>query len=379
MTGGAVVAVVGGYGAVGRATVRLLQDWQVGRLRIGGRSVEAARQLISEELGGDGDAAAVDVWDPASLARFCAGCRVVVNCAGPSYRVLDRVALAALAAGADYVDPGGDAPVQRRLASLNLASRGRTAVLCAGLMPGLTGLLPRWLAGQGFTRATQLTAYVGLVDRLTPIGAAEYLLSLGGGHGESQAAWCSGSRVSRALAPLSEVELPFFPDRVNAHPYLSLEAERLACALGLDGVRWYNVFDGGGQMLTALSRLQGAMMGQADLDAAAAELAQAAELDLFGRAPYQLLVFQLDGEAGGRSLTRTVVLRGTDTYALTGSVTAMAVRELLDGHIAAGVHYAADALDPELVVAWLRGRASVIVFALLDSPAEAGAIEEGVL
>lgn len=32
----------------------------------------------------------VDLWQDRQLSAFCRGCTVVVNCAGPSYQVLDR-------------------------------------------------------------------------------------------------------------------------------------------------------------------------------------------------------------------------------------------------------------------------------------------------
>src|SRR5919108_258567 len=86
-----------------------------GPLRVGGRRLELAHELAGE-LGNGCEAAALDLDDDASLARFCDGCRVVLDCTGPSFRVLDRVARAALRAGADYVGAGGDEPAYEALA-----------------------------------------------------------------------------------------------------------------------------------------------------------------------------------------------------------------------------------------------------------------------
>jgi hypothetical protein len=378
MRGPSRVAVLGGYGAVGRATARLLGDLGVTEVRIGGRRLKDARAVVDQDLRGAGEAMAVDLWDIDSLAAFCASSRVVVNCAGPSYKVLDRVARAAFAAGADYVDPGGDTPVYRRLTSPDLPARGRAAVLNAGLMPGLTSILPRWLARQ-FSRPSALRAYVGVIDRLTPGSAAEYLLTLGGEHGEAQARWCNGSRISRALAPQSGVRLPFFPTVVNTYPYLSLETERLARTLKLETVDWYNVFDGGGHMLAALGRLQGAMNGSSDLDAAALQLCAAAELDLFGRQPYQVLLVLLDGEIGHTQQTRALVLCGTDTYELTGAVAAFATRMILDGRVPPGVRYAEAALPSDAVVEWLQKVPALATLETLDTGVDVDAVEEGEL
>lgn len=375
MTGEPVVALLGAYGAVGRVVARLLvQALPDAVIRVGGRDVGQARALVDDGLGRAGVAAQVDADDRASLAAFCAGARVVVNCAGPSYRILDRVALAAVAAGADYVDAGGDEPVYESLSARALGAR--RAVLNAGMMPGLTGLLPRWLAGPGFEPHGRLTGYVGTMDRLTPAGAAEYLLSLGNGHGMSQAAWRHGERAARALTPLTDVELPYFPGRVNAYPFLSTETERTARLLGLDELDWYTVYDGGTHMMNALSRLQGAMTGQSALAPAAAELTRAAALDMFGRDPYQLLVFELTGTVAGAQVARYAAVRGSDTYELTGLVAAMSTIAILTGQVPAGVHFATDVLDPDLVVDELRRLKAVTFVDHGDGPVPARAPDE---
>lgn len=373
-----MIGVIGGYGAVGRAAVRQLRHDFPGLLRIGGRDLARARAVVGEDLEGLGEALAVDVYDPDALARFCAGCRVVVHAGGASYQVLDRVADAAFAAGADYVDAGGDEPLYERLTERDLA--GRRALVTAGMMPGLTGLLPRWLAGmsgQAGMRPRRLTAYVGVMDRLTPAGAVDYLLSLAGRDGESQAVWLGGRAVTRGATPLLDVPLPFFPGLVSAYPYLGYEARRLGAQLGLDEVRWYSVFDGGNAMMATLSRLQGAMSGHGDLADAACQLSAAADLDLFGREPYQLMVQELLGDDDHAC---TVVVRSASTSVLTGTVLALATRQVLDGRVAPGAHFAAEGLVADELVAALRDTGAVRAFELFDGPmAGMAEVAEGVL
>jgi len=215
-----------------------------------------------------------------------------------------------------------------------------------------------------------------VMDRLTPAGATDYLLSLRDRDEESQAIWLDGRRVTRAATAIAETELPFFPGRVTAYPYLGYEGQRLAVELGLSEVRWHAVFDGGGTMMATLSRLQGAMSGESDLQVAAQELAAAAELDMFGKEPYQLMVFEMSTS----DTTRTLVVRSDDTSALTGTVLALAATQVLRKRVAAGVHFAAEGLDaPELVEA-LKQTGAVRAFELFDGAAtEVAAVEEGVL
>lgn len=372
------VGVIGAYGVVGRSAVRVLRDSGIGPLRLGGRHVDFARTLLEESPDDGDEARPIDVYDPEQLAAFCADCRVVVNCAGPSFQILERVAVAALAAGADYVDPGGDAVVARRLTDVDWTREGRTALLTAGMMPGLSGLLPRWLARDGFDRTSRLTAYVGGLGRLTRVGAADYLLSLGSGIGQPLAAWRNGGRVLRALQPLTDVALPFFPTGATAYPFLTPETERLALALGLADVSWYTVFEGD-HMRSTLGRLQSAIAGRGDLAAGAAELSRAADLDLFGREPYQTMVVELHGEAGGLPRHRTAVLRATDAHELTGAVTALATTAVIGGAVEPGVRFAAEALDAA-VMDRLRSTHAVTTLDLFDGACQTElAVEEGVL
>ncbi|MBA3780242.1 MAG: saccharopine dehydrogenase NADP-binding domain-containing protein [Nocardioides sp.] len=357
------IALLGAYGAVGEAALRAILDRRPETtVRLGGRDVSQAEALLDKQ-GLTGEAVGVDLDDGQSLAQFCRGARVVLNCAGPSYLVQDRVAWAAFAAGADYVDPGGDEPVFDALERPGTFTG--TAVLTAGMQPGLTGLLPHHLA-RSMTHPRSLTAYVGTMDRLTPAGAADYLLSMGGSYGEAQAAIRGGIRVERELEPRTDVALPYFTGRVDAYPYLSFESGQLAAAAGLERVDWFNVFEGGAHMMSCLGRLQGAMRGESDLAEAAEELTRAAALDLFGRSPFQLMLFEVSGTDNEAPATRSLALRAHDTYAVTGLTSALAVLDVLDGRIQPGVHFASDVLDAEDVLTQLRAEPAVTVLDLSD-------------
>jgi hypothetical protein len=371
------IAVLGGYGAVGEAALHALTQRLPGlTARIGGRQ-EAPAAALLDKLDIAGEVRAVDLRDGRSLAEFCRGARLVLNCAGPSYQVVDRVAWAAVAAGADYVDPGGDEPTSDALHRLGTFTG--TAVLTAGMQPGLTGLLPRHLA-RSMSDPHALTAYVGTMDRLTPAGAADYLLSLSGPYGSALAAIRNGIRAERALEPRTDIEPPYAGRRLDAYPYLSNESQALARDIGLSEVDWYNVFEGGAHMLACLGRLQGAMRGESGLVEAAAELSRAAALDLFGKEPFQYMLFEVAGRHHGMPATRSLVLTAKDTYALTGLVSALAALDVLDGRIEPGIHFAATVLDAGVALRALRASPAVTRIEVLDQPVLGPfRMEEGVL
>lgn len=370
------IGIVGASGTVGRSVLRHLRLAGAGPLRLGARGAEALQRLA----GAEESVVAFDLSDAAALQGFCAGCAVVVNAAGPTRHVMDRVARAALAAGADYVDAAGDEPVHARLATLPAAALGaRRLVLSAGIMPGLTALLPRALA-HGLDGPLRLTAQAGGLDRFTRTAAEDYVASLSNGHGAPLAAWRHQRRVPRALTPLHAAELPFFPRPVSAFPYLSQENERLAQALRLEDGAWYNVFEGP-HLRASFGRIQHLVATEGEA-AAVDALCRAATLDLAGQDPYQLLVCRLTGRIHGVEAARSLLLRTADGYALTGALAAFAALDLRDGTLPPGLHYAGEAMDPAATLARLRNSPAVAALQILDADPAAvrePAFEDGAL
>ncbi|MFR9722191.1 saccharopine dehydrogenase NADP-binding domain-containing protein [Streptomyces sp. MS19] len=339
-----LIAVLGGYGAVGATAVRRLAALGHRRLRVGGRSRDRAAALCAELPGAQ--PFAVDAEDPLALGEFCAGTQLVVNCAGPSYRLLDTVARAARAAGASYVDAAGDLPAHRALLAREDAGfGGRTALFSAGIMPGLTGLLPRLIAGAG----DRLDSYAGGAVRITPASALDILLAQGPDFGEPMASWRHGQAVPRSLAPRRGVQPAGFPEPVDAMPYLTTECARLAADLGLAELRAHAAYPSEA-IPTALA------MAWADdpryLPEHAAALTAAANADLRDRTPYYVLAFQTRTAHG---VVRSLTLRIGDPYHVSGLMAALAAHAVLAGRTPPGAHFTADVLDPGHVMEALRG------------------------
>ncbi|WP_042693426.1 saccharopine dehydrogenase NADP-binding domain-containing protein, partial [Azospirillum sp. B506] len=347
MTGEPTVGLLGGSGAVGRGVLRALAGTL--RLRVGGRDRKRVERAVMEAADGRGECHALDPLDGDALGRFCDGCDVVVNCAGPSCRLLDAVALAALAAGAHYVDPGGDDPLHRRIVHRDW--RGRSAVVSAGMLPGLSGLLPLDLVGE-FDSIDRLTGYAGGIERFSPAGAEDFLASLSDGFGWGGMCVRAGDLRPNPAPPVDPVRLPLSRAPAEARPYISAEFLRLCRRLGVDG-DWYNLFPGR-HTVDFLRRFQAGQAGAGrpeGVDAAAvAGLIGASALDVAGRSPEQLLVIEATGLRSGRPMVRSIALRAGSGAALTGCVAACAVLAVLEGTVPDGVHHAADSLPVRTVL-----------------------------
>ncbi|MGC0386037.1 saccharopine dehydrogenase NADP-binding domain-containing protein [Streptomyces sp. SAI-129] len=379
-----VIGVLGASGAVGRAAVRELRALGHTGLRLGGRTASALCAVAEEDPAGHDETVRADATAPDGLRAFTEGCDIVLNCVGPTYRLRATVASAALAAGAHCVDVAGDDPAAEDLLKDGDPARdGRTVVLSAGALPGLSSLLPRWLAGQGLDGATALTAYCGGLETCSPTVAHDLMLSLtsggadGAAYGEALAAVRGGRRVSRVLRTAEDTEHEAFPGRVAVQPYLSGESERLATVLGLDRLDWYNVHPGPA-VRALLNRLPGRLAAGDDPAQLADRLILAADLDLAGRRPYYVMDFALSGTASGRPATAGLTLRAASSYRLTAAVGALAVDAVLRGEAPAGVHFACDVLDPGTVVGHLRSHGAAD-FRLTGAAAGADQVEEGVL
>ncbi|MFJ4152714.1 saccharopine dehydrogenase NADP-binding domain-containing protein [Streptomyces galbus] len=378
-----VIGVLGASGAVGRAAVRELRALGHRGLRLGGRTASALSEVANENPDGHDEAVWADATAPDGLKAFTDGCDIVLNCVGPTYRLRATVAFAALNAGAHCVDVAGDDPAAEDLLKGGDPVRDdRTVVLSAGALPGLSSLLPCWLAGQGLDGVTALTAYCGGLEPCSPTVAHDLMLSLSSGgadgapYGEALAAVRGGRRVPRALRTDEDTVHPAFPGRVAVQPYLSGESERLAGDLGVDRLDWYNVHPGPA-VRALLNLLPGRLAAGEDPDRLAKRLILAADLDLAGRTPYYVMDFAMWGTASGAPATAGATLRTASSYRLTAAVGALAVDAVLRGGVPAGVHFACDVLDPGTVVRHLRSH-GVADLRLTGMAADAEQ-EEGVL
>lgn len=353
-----LIGVVGARGDVGLATVQALLALGLQHLRLGGRDAMAGSRCLTE-LHHQWPAAhlqwqTVDFEDASSLARFAQGCEVLVNCAGPAWRLAGRCAQAAMDAMAHFVDaadtlhPPAPGP-------------GRCMVLGAGLQPGLTGLLPRWLAERGFTQVHALTSYFGLRDHFTLVAADDFLQGATDGSSEPLAAWRNG-RSPRALARRREARLPCFQGAVQVLPYLNHEGERLARQLGLADGQWFSVIEDG-HVLKALDLAHGQPRAEA-----AQRLRQASLLDLGGQAPFVTLLVQLDGHLQGQPITRSVLLGGAGNAALTGAMAAASTLSVVRNELPAGRHHAAQVLPAALTLERLQRTSAIRALTCIDLP-----------
>jgi hypothetical protein len=141
------VVVFGAPGVIGRRVCVELAKQAEAPLVIAGRRAAALGEL-ARTLPVAGVHVA-DAGDPAALAQAFAGAKVVINAAGPLRDTASPVLTAALAAGAHYVDVGGEQAVLAAIAERHDAAvrkAGRVALPGAGVDCALGDLAAAWAA-----------------------------------------------------------------------------------------------------------------------------------------------------------------------------------------------------------------------------------------
>jgi saccharopine dehydrogenase (NAD+, L-lysine-forming) len=218
----------------------LAEDREVSEIAIAGRDVAVAKR-VAAEVGRKAMAVEADAIDEARLRMLIEPYDLVVNTAGPDFRVALPAIRAAIAARTDYCDIAADAPSTEAALSLggNAKEAGVTALTGIGHMPGESNLLVRHASSQlDSVEAARFCVWF----RLTPttykvMGDPEEMRASGRVSASWQTiiAWVAGRvRMYREgqwvevdpLAPTTEVSLPG-GTIVSAYPVASSEAVTL--------------------------------------------------------------------------------------------------------------------------------------------------------
>ncbi|MEM7482780.1 MAG: saccharopine dehydrogenase NADP-binding domain-containing protein [Acidobacteriota bacterium] len=352
-----VVSIVGGYGATGEVVATELLRLTDCAIRIGGRDRGRAEGL-SARLGPRVSGHRMDVFEP-SLAAFCAGASVVVNCAGPTARIGPRVAEAAFDQGAHMVDPGGYESVHDAFAGRRdeLVRRGLTGLISAGWIPGLSEVFPRYmhtLASQRLVTFDSLELIYGDASAWSTTGTLDQVEHIRRNLFRASGLYRGGRWRRGGLGAASIARLPapwgrqlavlhLFPELrgfAESHP----QYRRLRSRATLLGVR------------TLLTMTAVALVGDRRRRRAVRWLQTAfrREAERYGNGG--LLTVTIAGrDRSGAPAGCRGLLHDSRHYWLTGVVPAVATAQLLDGTIRAqGVRYLGDAVEPNRFLAQLE-------------------------
>lgn len=325
------IGILGGYGETGRHTVAHLLANTTHSILIGGRSEEAARSLSS----GSGERVRMqktDIFDPLSLDAFCESCDLVINCAGPSALIFDRVARAALGRGIHYIDPTANTELYKTYENRDkeIRDKGVTFIFYAGLNPGISGVYPLHLADTWFDTVSSLDFFQVGRGPISFNSAYDLVASMNDGSTEGMVYWEEGI-IKKGISPLQNHLLPAPVGRADVYPVLSHEHQRVAEDKDIPVVRAYSAYNGK-HTATAMFSIQVLKQNKTggQLKASTRKFMEAADKDMEELDPCFVMHLVMTGTLKAQPKKVISTLRVEDGYRTMGQVLAFSAEQILN-------------------------------------------------
>lgn len=229
------IGIIGGTGTIGAVIVEQLARLKAcPPLLIGSRKV---REEMSADISGNNgrfEYCRVDYRNDEELADFCSRCLLVINAAGPSFEIRDKIALEALKNHCHYIDIGGYDLLPELLEPYRekIESRNLCFVTGAGWMPGISGVFSKVVIEAHLEDPgnTEFAVYYGAVDNWSYASTYDLVAS---SMGEVRSyAYSYGERKS--VSPFRHthtVLFPFIGHKKICMPLFGAELTRLALSL----------------------------------------------------------------------------------------------------------------------------------------------------
>jgi saccharopine dehydrogenase-like NADP-dependent oxidoreductase len=343
------IIVMGANGRVGREVVTYLLRHTAHNIILASRNAHLPPDAFEERHEQRLGTLALDASDHSALKQAFTEAALVIACIGPSGVLGDRVARACIETGTPLIDAGGYDPLLKTLEQRQREEPVNVPlIISVGLMPGLTGLFPKYVidcTAAGRTPLRLATCCIGR-DAWTYNSAWDIVHSLGDfGQDRGFPVIRNGQHQPVGFfKAMRKVEFPRPIGRVSSMLMPSEELARLARQLNIPEARAYGSNVGPRAAMACLrAKLFGEYRTPEKIHHAARRLASASARDLRNLAPvYGLRVDVTYAD----ERTETATLTIADTYQATGVAIAITARCLLDGHpVANGVQMLHEAID----------------------------------
>lgn len=301
-----MIGIIGGYGNIGQWAATLLYENLQESIKIGGRSREKFDSFIKINKLPKAQYQYADIDDKKSIQEFASGCTSVLNCAGPTYDKSSGLGQIMRSMNIKYADVGYASKQQTDM------ENNQSNILCkAGAIPGLSGLLPRYLAMK-FDKVFSMEFYYQALGRFTKTAAEDYLKGI---FINTKGEMPRKRECETRLLPLSSTA-------VNLYPYYDGESDYVRRKLSLDTGQWFMALEG--ECTKNFMNRMGALL-TGNKGKIIEELCNATYIDTLGRKDYAGFVIQMKGEKDGKQKVKTLLLKGDSPEYLTGAVAASAV------------------------------------------------------
>lgn len=230
-----MIGILGAYGAVGIWATRYIRKNSDARLRIGGRNIENAPSELRTEWS-DAEWTKVDVSSQESVEKFINGCEIILDCA--KLTEAQTVMM-------DEIAEAKHTPVLHLgIAGFKRKESGVSILYGAGCIPGLSGLIPQYLAKK-FDHIHSLEFYYGGLGAFSYTAANDFIDSLHNSNNRTMVYWKNGEILpfTPSSNDLSEDLKSVIPIN-KMFPFFDGEAEAVTRKLNIDEARFHMCLSG---------------------------------------------------------------------------------------------------------------------------------------
>jgi len=303
-----MIGIIGAYGAVGIWATRFILENSKKSLRIGGRNIEKVPANLREEWK-DAQWVKVDVSDRESVEKFMDGCESLVDCAKLSEEqtlLMD-----------DIAEAKGVPVFHLGIAGFKKRDSKVPIYYGAGAIPGLSGLIPQYLAKK-MDHANTMDFYYGGIGAFSYTAANDFLDSLHNSNNHSMVYWKNGEIVPFVPSKndVSE-DLSKIASICKMFPFFDGEAEAVTSKMNLDEARFEICISGERTMEIMNSARNQYKQNQ---DETIKKLCTATKLDIFGRKEDTFYLCIIDGEKEGIPVKYKMTISGLGPSEMTGVV-----------------------------------------------------------
>lgn len=301
-----MIGILGAYGAVGIWATRFIRANGTQKLRIGGRNIEKAPSELRTEWA-DADWTKVDVSDKDSVSQFMDGCEVILDCAKLSDTQVTLM---------DEIAENKKTPVLHLgIAGFKRKDSGVAIAYGAGCIPGLSGLIPQYLA-MNFDRVHSLEFYYGGLGAFSYTAANDFIDSLHNSDNRTMVYWKNGAVVpfEESSNDVSE-DLKKVIDIKKMFPFFDGEAEAVTRKLQLDEARFHMCLSGERTIEIMNSARH---QYKQNPDETIKKLCTASKLDTFGIKENTFYLCLMEGEKNGTPAKFKMTVSGLGPSPMTG-------------------------------------------------------------
>lgn len=333
-----LIGVIGCGGLIGEGAVRILLE--------NGYKVRGG-QRRKESIFNDNPnfcLFSMDIFDPSQLDEFCNDCTVIFNCAGPSYKIKDKIAIAAQKANAVYVDMS-DILITESSLKNDIPSDG-VYVVGTGYVPGISGILLNTICAE-FDKIHKIQGFQAGRQYYSRIAFYDILLSSMSEAGYPDAYFKNGQIVHKKENIDEKRYLPGMPESVYLKPYLPRELIDLAeKSAKIDELHWYNCLTDKRMMdmimqsyilITSCSDEEGYQK--------ASELYDDIFLHMEKMKNWSAIMYEVSGIIKNHTVRRRYILHLDDSNIICGIISANTVMRILQKTPSKGIYWAKDIIN----------------------------------